>query len=583
MILYNEIRQILVFSEIKRIAWLLLPLIIGTILEMTALGILMPVIYVIIKPAILNQYPILHPLLIITRRLSDNGLIMLTLLGLVIIYFVKTLFLTYLTSQQNKLLYNIKAGILSRLFQGYIQQSWIFYLQRNSAELINNLTQEVNLFVENVLLSAITLLTEGFIFLGFFIILVTIQPIGTLVVACLSSIMILVFQKNIKKQIVYKGKKRQYHDTLLLRALQEGLGAIKEAKLLGREEYFYNHFNAHNLNSSYLSQYLATINKLPRLWLEWFAVVSITILVLVMLKQGSKPALLLSTVALFSVAAFRLIPSLSRIIEAVQKLMYGLPIIHTLQKEFKELATVSPPGRKELMKCNKQIKINHLYYKYRTAKYDTLVDINLSIDVGSSIGFIGASGAGKSTLIDIILGLIKPDKGQVTVDSIDIQTNIRGWQDQIGFVPQVIFLTDSSLRSNIAFGIPKKMIDEKALNKAIKMAQLENFISTLPYGLDTKVGERGLRLSGGQRQRIGIARALYHNPKVLVLDESTNAIDSAVESEIMESIRALHGKKTVLIIAHRLSTVLSCDYIYKLENGKISDEGDFESVTKTKK
>ena len=276
---------------------------------------------------------------------------------------------------------------------------------------------------------------------------------------------------------------------------------------------------------------------------------------------------------LFAAAAFRLLPSLSRIISALHAFRFCLPAIKILEKDINLqaqagiLQTVEQPGDF----CEK-IELNNVDYIYPSASTKTLMDISIAVKHNESVGFIGTSGAGKSTLVDVILGLLTPSSGKVMVDKKDIKKNIRAWQNQIGYVPQSVYLTDSTLKKNVAFGIEDEKIDEDAVWRAIKSAQLEEFVTSQPEGLEVIVGERGVRLSGGQKQRIGIARALYHNPSLLVLDEATSSLDVKTEHGIMETINSLHGEKTLIIIAHRLSTVEHCDRLYRLENGRVVEE-----------
>ena len=288
----------------------------------------------------------------------------------------------------------------------------------------------------------------------------------------------------------------------------------------------------------------------------------------------------LPILGLFSAAAFRLLPSVNRLIGAFQGLRYSVPVINLLFNEFRLFDSLpSQKNIKHALHFQSVVSLDHVDYQYDSAHTLALNNISLRIPVGASVGLVGPSGGGKSTLVDIILGLLPPTQGHVKVDGFDIQTNLRGWQDQIGYVPQSIYLTDDTLRRNVAFGLSDDMIDEVAVTKAIRLAQLDDFVKSLPDGVNTVVGERGVRLSGGQRQRIGIARALYHDPAVLVLDEATSALDTATEQGVMEAINALHGTKTLIIVAHRLSTVAQCDRLYRIEQGKIVAEGSFEQVT----
>ena len=298
------------------------------------------------------------------------------------------------------------------------------------------------------------------------------------------------------------------------------------------------------------------------------------LLVLCMLAQGREMASIVPLLALFSVAAFRLIPSVNRILSSMSLLRFSLPIINTLYEELK--VTIPEPTVRSTNSVSffqREISLNSISYTYPGASASALNGLSIIIQKGESVGFIGPTGSGKSTLVDVILGLLTPNAGQVAVDGQDIQQNLRAWQDQIGYVPQSIYLTDDTLRRNVAFGLPNEQIDDAAVRHAIRAAQLEEFVSNLPDGLETFVGERGVRLSGGERQRIGIARALYHDPAVLVLDEATSALDTATESGVMKAVTSLQGIKTILIVAHRLSTVAHCDRLYRLQGGGVVAEG----------
>jgi len=276
---------------------------------------------------------------------------------------------------------------------------------------------------------------------------------------------------------------------------------------------------------------------------------------------------LLSVIAVFGVASFRLLPSLNRIVVSLQSFRYGIPVIHNLFTELNNIKEISQP-QANFLYFNNQLKINNISYRYPDSKKHALKDISIDIPFGSSIGFIGESGVGKSTFIDVILGLLKPECGSVLVDGINIHSNLRGWQNNIGYVPQNIFLSDDSLRNNIAFGLSDNEIDDDIIYKVIEETQLSKFVKSLPEGLSTLVGERGIRLSGGQKQRIGIARALYVRPKVLVLDEATSSLDSITEERVMESVYAIKNI-TLIIIAHRLSTVSKCEKLYTVNNETI--------------
>lgn len=325
------------------------------------------------------------------------------------------------------------------------------------------------------------------------------------------------------------------------------------------------------------------LQEVLRTWFEVLAVLGVAILILVLIIQGNEVSTIFVVLGIFAAAAFRLMPSITRIIGSIQSFRYSLPVLETLHKEFQITESVSSASKPEnIVRTNSEfsdkLTFDHVSFTYPGANIPSLNDVSLNIYFGECIGIIGSSGAGKTTLVDIILGLIVPDYGKVVIDGDDICESLSNWQSQIGYVPESIFLIDDSLRKNIAFGIPDNDIDELLVNQAIQAAQLEDFVNTLPEGLNTFVGERGVRLSGGQRQRIGIARALYHDPKVLVFDEATSSLDNDTESEIMKTIHLMHKDKTIIIIAHRLSTVEKCDRLYMLDFGKVIDEGSPEEL-----
>jgi ABC-type multidrug transport system fused ATPase/permease subunit len=337
-------------------------------------------------------------------------------------------------------------------------------------------------------------------------------------------------------------------------------------------------YAAHNEASARVEQVQATLQLLPRLWVELLAVAALATLVVVMLVQGRDAATVVPTVGLFAAAAFRLMPSAYRMLGAVQNLRYGLPVITTLHDEL-TLTTPAPPTTLERPSSRstpafeRNIQISNVGYTYPSAAKPALSGLRFSIQIGESVGFVGPSGSGKSTLVDIVLGLLTPTDGQVNVDGRNIQDDLRAWQNQIGYVPQTVYLTDDTLRNNVAFGVLREEIDEEAIQRAIEAAQLDAFVASLPDGFDSVVGERGVRLSGGQSQRVGIARALYHDPPVLVLDEATSALDSVTEQGVMQAVQALQGSKTLLVVAHRLTTVERCSWLYRLDRGRIVAEG----------
>lgn len=575
---FTKIHALLTPTE-RRGAWVLLTLMmVGMLLETLGIGLIIPAITLMMQGDLVGRYPAIASILSFWSSPSQTQLIAAAMLGLVGVFLVKNLFLAFLIWKQTHFAFDVQANLSQRLFAIYLRQPYTFHLQRNSSELVRNVTGEVSIFT-GVLSSALLLFTELLVLVGIAILLLLVEPLGALIVVIVLGGAAWGFHRMTRERISRWGVERQLHDGLRLQHLQQGLGGAKDVKLLGRESDFLTQFHTHNVKSARVWKLQSTLQNFPRLMFELLAVTGLAILVLSMLSQGRDMISIIPTLGLFAAAAFRLMPSANRVLGAVQALRYSLPVVNTLYEEIK---LISPEpvrhqtGDAESFKS--ELNLVNVAYQYPGAASPALDGISINIRKSESIGLIGSSGSGKSTLVDVILGLLAPSGGQVDVDGHDIQQGLRKWQDQIGYVPQSIYLTDDTLRRNVAFGLPSEQIDDLAVVRAIKAAQLEEFVSALPEGLNTVVGERGVRLSGGQRQRIGIARALYHDPAVLVLDEATSALDGATERGVMEAVTALQGSKTIIVVAHRLSTVENCDRLFRLERGKVVDEGTPEKI-----
>ena len=554
-------------------------MLVGMVLETLSVGIMIPAIAVITQDDFAQKYDGLQATLQALGNPDQRTLVFAAMLVLVGVYLIKAIFLGFLFTRQTRFGYNAQADLSQRLFTTYLHQPYVFHLQRNSALLIRNVTIEVGMFT-NLLFASMHLITEVLVLFGLSTLLLVVEPLSVLLMSALGAAA-WAFHRHTVKRISSWGQVRQRHEGLRIQHLQQGLGGAKDVKLLGREADFLHQFARHTIETSRVTQLQAALQMYPRVVLELLAVSGLAVMVVSMLLQRRPLEAVLPAMALFTAAAFRIMPSVNRVLGGVQALRYGAPVIDTLTEELQLEHAPPPPGRGTLMPLRDSVELVRVAFKYPGSETYALRDVNVHAARGESVGFIGASGAGKSTLVDILLGLLSPTSGQVQVDGADVKQDMRAWQDQIGYVPQTIFLTDDTLRRNVAFGMPDEQIDEAAVARAIHAAQLHDFVASLPDGIETLVGERGVRLSGGQRQRIGIARALYHDPAVLVLDEATSSLDVATERAVMDSLVAFHGTKTLIIVAHRFSTVERCDRLYRLEHGRVIDEGHPDELLQT--
>jgi ATP-binding cassette, subfamily B, bacterial PglK len=554
---------------------LLLAIFIGMLLEVLSIGLILPLFSVILDPEFTNS---------IQRYLSErfdlltveNEIVILSIVvGFLAVYIFKTLALVLILKKRVMFVYTLQANLSQRLFARYLMRDYSFHTQRNSSELIRNTITEITLLVQNGVLQLIIVIAEVAVLAGVICFLLYINPMITMIAVVIVAGVQGTFYFLFKSRIFSWGKQRQFHEGLRIKHVQQGFGGIKDIKLLGREAEFISKFRYHTERAVEAGRLSNLITQYPRLILELVSVFILSLCMFVIVFQGLKVDEILPVLAVFAAAGLRLIPSANRIVNALQVAKYISPIVYTIHSEFTnswQFERVHIPTKLPLT-FQRNIVLSNVSFSYPGSEEYFLHNINLMIEHGDSVGFIGSSGAGKSTIIDLILGLLSVGGGSVCVDGTNIEENLKEWQSLIGYVPQTVYLSDESIRANVAYGVNEENIDDIAVIAAVESAQLAEFIGSLPQGIETPVGERGVRMSGGQLQRLGIARALYHNPDILVLDEATSALDSETEASVMDSVRSLKGQKTVIIVAHRFSTVRHCNMIYELQGGRIVNQG----------
>lgn len=570
--------------ERLQILALLLLMLVGALLETFVVGIIYPFISILKRPEVIHEHKVLHWIYEVISIRSTNRFIIWAAAGLILVYIFKNSYMIFLAYVQSRFIYNKQAVFSRRLFTSYLYKPYTFHLQRNTAELIYKINDSVSKlfggFLFFSLMFIIEIMTTAFI-LG---ILILMKPLPTILTGVVLIMIIIVFYRMFRKKMGELGKTRQLHGEQMIQWVNQGLGGIKEVKILGREDFFIKEYEKNSLLYAGAERNFQVINQLPRSFLETTCIVGMLLVVVLTMGRNGEFQTIIPTLSLFAVAAFRIIPSMGRIFNAATQIRYHSYSLDavcndmTLLDKAVNLKTSSASHSEKVISFDKAIELKNVYYQYPNAKKSVLNDISLTIPKQYSVGLIGPSGAGKTTIIDVIVGLLMPTRGEVLIDGKGIKDNLLNWQRTIGYIPQNIYLSDDTVRRNIAFGLADEKIDEDQVWSVLASAQLEGYVKSLPAGLDTFIGERGIRLSGGQRQRIGIARALYHNPEVLIMDEGTASLDNETEWEIMQAVKNLSGKKTLIIVAHRLGTVKSCDRLYFIRDGEVIDYGRYEEL-----
>ena len=549
---------------------LILFAILSTILEMIGIGLIIPIIKIFTQDNIFfDKLSFLNHLDL--DQYSKNELIIISLSSIIFIYFLKTIFLTYVSYAQGKYLTEIKKTTSERLYLNYLNKPYEFFLNTNSFQLIRNINDVIYFGV--LVNSVLIFITELTILIGISLLLIYYEPLGSIIIILIIAIIGILFSSKIKKKSEFWGSKRKNADGQKLKSMQESFRLIQEIKVLNINRYFISKFFNSNKISLINEFKHKFVLSLPRYWFELLAVFGFAILMFILNYSGYKVDDLITVIGLFAAATFKLLPSIIRIINNVQQIHFSLPVLKNISKELKNkkfFFNLEDTITNSKLSFKNEIYLNNISFKYQNSKKKVLDKINLKILKGTTIGIMGTSGVGKTTLINLLLGLLKPTSGSILVDSKNISKDLKSWQNNIGYVPQNINLIDESLENNIALGVEKKNINNDRIIKCIKETQLANLIKNNKNGVRTHVGEFGSRLSGGQKQRIGIARSIYKNPEMLILDEFTNGLDNLTEKKIVNEIQNYSKNKTVIIISHKLSTLSVCDKIYRLTNNGLN-------------
>ena len=556
-------------KELRQTLVLVFLMFIGVFLEVLSIGMFFPILTFMMQD---NYAAYLTEISIFKNYLNDLDQKQIGFLLLIILFFIfliKNLYLAYLSNYQMKYIFGIQQNLSSKIFSKYVYNEYSFFVSSNSYQLIQNIIGEINVFTQSFLMPFLTLILELLVIFFLFITIILVQPLSAIIIITIFVSFSLFIYFILKAKLFTLGKIRQENEYLVIKTLQNSFLGIKDIKIFGAEKKFINNYNIYNTKASNAVRDQLTIQSFPRLALEFLTVTSFIIVTFFLLYKTASFKLLLSTIGFFAAAAFRIMPSINRINIAIQSIKYSKSAIRMLSEEIDNINSQHFLKKETIENFNNVIEINNISVQYLNPKKTILDDVSLRISKGMKIGIMGESGSGKTTFLDSILGLIKFNSGSIKIDNLEFKNNNFSLKNIVGYIPQDVFLLNSTLEENIIFGSSKKEIDYVNLKKSIEVSQLLNFINDLPDGLKTRIGDRGINISGGQRQRLGIARAIYKNPAILVLDEATSALDLDTETRIMELIYNLDKNITIIIVTHRPSTVSKCDEVYIIKNKKL--------------
>ena len=562
-----------IFSTKDKIKIVLLTIIIliGSMLELLAISLFSPFIDGIVDQNTMMESTIMVYIYHFFSFKKYEYFVALLAVSIIAVYIIKNVYIIIEKNTIYKFAYRIQRTISTKLLKSYMEEPYTFHLNKNIAVLQRSMQEDTDQFAKAIL-HFMEMAAEACVCIVLGVYLFIVSKSITVVIVGLLLVCLGIFSYINKKYSRKWGEQGQEYKAKIYQWMNQSLSGIKDIKILDRSETFIKNYD------NYMKKYVRVLrlNRLigimPKYIIEMVCMTGLLSAVLVKMFFGQKElSEFVPQLAIFAVAAFRLLPSVGRINEHLSAVIFATPSIDLIYHDLKEIEDlhVEEIVKDEDWHFKKEIEVKRVTYAYPEGEGNVIENACFHIRKGETVAFVGSSGAGKSTIVDILLGLLPPQQGKILVDGMDVYKNLRTWQKEIGYIPQTIYLSDDSIRNNVAFGIEEENIDEQAVIAALKQAQLYDFVDTLPEGLDTCVGDRGIRLSGGQRQRIGIARALYHKPEILVLDEATSALDNDTEAAVMEAIDSLKGQKTIIIIAHRLTTIKNADTVYEVKDGKV--------------
>lgn len=569
---FSQVNYIFTREQKVKFFLLLIVIIFATFLELLGVTAIMPLVNVMMSPETIERTEYLN-WVYVNLHFRDTNVFLAFLAGtLIVIYIVKNIFISIMYQLQYKFTFSNQRKLAYRLMECYMREPYYFHLSHNSADLIRSINTDIVMMFQGVL-AMLQLIAELMVCIVLGVYLLIKDKSITIGICVFMLLFLAIFAKKFKTYLASVGEEDRTYSAGIVKWLQQSFGGMKETKILGRESFFLNKFDVEYRNWADCEKTYRYLQVAPRPIMEAVCITAMMTIIILKLLNGTHSAYFIATISVFAIAAFRLLPSFNRITNYMSVIMFNLPAFEAVYKDLKEIEEIGKRGtidnkNTETLILQNVMTLKDISFRYPTGDEFVLEHISMEIFKNQSVAFIGPSGAGKTTLADLILGALEPTSGNVLIDGTDAFEHLPAWQRNVGYIPQNIYLMDDTIKNNIIYGAEDDGEDEK-LWQAIEKAQLKEFILGLRDGVETNIGERGVRLSGGQRQRIGIARALYNNPEVLVLDEATSALDTDTETAVMEAIDSLAGSKTLIIIAHRLTTIKNCDVVYEVKDKTI--------------